>query len=87
VEFCIAEEVAIAIENTLIGAINWCRTYKKHIQPNPGNVLFPLPAFKDFSVPPYVGASKSPESSLPVTTAPTTPVKPQRPVRAESASR
>ena len=82
VEFCIAESVARAVEHTLMGAIRWCRTYVKHIAPQPGNILFPLPAFKDLSIP---TAPISPESSLPVNTAPTSLVKPQRPVRAEPA--
>ncbi len=88
VEFCIAEPVVAETENTLRGAINWCKTYVKHMVPQPGNVFFHLPAFKDFSVPPYVSAKASPilpESTTPANPAPTAPVKPQRPVRAESA--
>lgn len=89
VEFCIAESVAKSVENTLLGAICWCRTYIKHIAPQPGNVLFPLPAFKDFSKPASPAPSltpEAPESTNPVNTAPPQPlVKPQRPVRAEPA--
>jgi len=87
VEFCIAESVSKAVEHTLMGAIRWCRTYTKHISPQPGNVLFPLPAFVNLiSCDPI--APLSPESSPPVNTPQPSPlVKPQRPVRAESAAK
>lgn len=87
VEFCIAESVVADVENTLRGAINWCKTYVKHIAPQPGNILFPLPSYRDFSVPSYLSASTPilPESTIPANPAPPAPVKPQRPVRAELA--
>lgn len=85
VEFCIAESVAKTVENYLIGAIRWCRTYVKHIAPQPGNVLFPLPSYRDFSVQTKTAPAQAPESSLPVSAEPQAPVKPQRPVRAEPA--
>jgi hypothetical protein len=87
VEFCIAESVAKSTENWLIGAIPWCRTYIKHIAPQPGNILFPLPAFKDLPLPPPTPktAPISPDSTSPVNNAPQAIVKPQRPVRAEPA--
>lgn len=87
VEFCIAESVAQAVEHTLMGAICWCRTYIKHIAPQPGNVLFPLPAYQDLSQPPAQTqtAPISPEGTPPVNTTPQAHVKPQRPVRADSA--
>lgn len=84
VEFCIAESVAKSVENTLLGAIRWCRTYTKHIAPQPGNILFPLPSFKDLSVS-APKAPISPNSTSSVNTTPQAHVKPQRPVRAESA--
>jgi len=82
VEFCIAKSVVKDVENTLRGAINWCTTFVKHVAPQPGNVLFALPSFKDLSIP---TAPISPDSTSPVNAAPQAPVKPQRPVRAESA--
>lgn len=90
VEFCIAESVVKATENILLGAVCWCRTYVKHIAPQPGNVLFPLPAFVDLSrfAPITAPPTPSVESTIPAEapTPPTKPlVKPQRPVRAESA--
>lgn len=89
VEFCIAVSIAKKVELTLIGAIPWCRTYIKHIAPQPGNVLFPLPSYRDLSVPAAQEAGPSqtpqPESTTPVPVASQAHVKPQRPVRADSA--
>ena len=90
VEFCIAESVAREVEHTLLGAIRWCRTYTKHIAPQPGNILFVLPAYKDLSIPADPSQARtcaqiSPGSSNPANTATQPLVKPQRPVRAESA--
>ena len=89
VEFCIALSIAKKVELMLIGAIPWCRTYIKHIAPQPGNVLFPLPSYRDLSVPApqEAGPSQapSPESTTPVPVASQAHVKPQRPVRADPA--
>ena len=91
VEFVIAESIAKQIEHTLLGAICWCRTYTKHVAPQPGNVLFVLPAYRDLSVPTpetftqTEQASISSESPIPVNATPQAHVKPQRPVRAEPA--
>ena len=86
VELCIADSAVKATENVLTGAINWCRTYIKHIAPQPGNVLFPLPAYRDLSLPANPALTDSaPESPIPVQTSQQPLVKPQRPVRADSA--
>lgn len=84
VEFVIAEEIAKKVEPLLLQAIRWCKTFIKHVAPQPGNILFPLPAFKDLSVP-QVHAPAPPNSTSSVTAAPQAHVKPQRPVRADSA--
>lgn len=84
VEFCIADSIAKQVEPILLGAIRWCRTYVKHIAPQPGNILFPLPAFKDLSVSPQVQSRNSQDSTSPANAA-QTHVKPQRPVRADPA--
>ena len=88
VEFCIADSVAREVESTLLGAVRWCRTYTKHIAPNPGNVLFVLPSYKDLSIAPSPSQTQAPISSgvsIPANTATQPHVKPQRPVRAEPA--
>lgn len=84
VEFCIADSIACKVTGTLTGAIRWCKTYIQHMAPKPGNILFPLPAFKDLSTP-QVQAPAPPNSTSSVTAAPQAHVKPQRPVRADSA--
>lgn len=90
VEFCIAEQVVKEVESTLLGAINWCKTYRKHVSPNPGNVLFPLPSYKDLSIPTQLSSNSTssmtrPESNQGARIETQAPVKPQRPVRAEPA--
>lgn len=72
VEFLIAESVADQVDPILRGAINWCRTYVKRVAPNPGNVLFPLPSYREL-VPVPKPATQ-------------THVKPQRPVHAPAGA-
>lgn len=94
VEFCIAESVVRDVESTLLGAVNWCRTYVKHVAPFPGNVLFPLPSYRELTPvrPPEKSTAAPPEPALASSPAqaplslgakPETPVKPTRPVRAD----
>lgn len=84
VEFCIAESIAQKVEPILLGAVCWCRTYVKHIAPQPGNILFPLPSYKDLSAPTPTAPS-SPDGTSPVNAAQQAHVKPQRLVRADTA--
>lgn len=94
VEFCIADTIVRQVDGILTGAINWCRTYIKHIAPNPGNVLFPLPSFRDMELSKKMQAPRTtplpPQTQAVTSPAPApvaTHVKPPRPVNAASAAR
>lgn len=94
VEFAIAEPVRKKVEATLTGAIRWCRTYVKQVQPFEGNVFFALPHCVPVApVPPVQPAPKKSADALPA--APATELvlqaqeahgKSKRPVRAELAA-
>lgn len=90
VEFCIAADIRREVDTILTGAVRWCRTYIKQVTPFDGNVLYPLPHYKEPAPSqPVVAASE-----VPIIPSPAQPVIPQpealgkskRPVRAAQAT-
>lgn len=54
VEFCIAADIRKDVDGMLMSAIRWCRTYVKQVTPFEGNVLFPLPHYRERQSSPVV---------------------------------
>lgn len=62
VEFVIAANVEKKTTPFLTGAINWCRTYVKRIEPFEGNVPFELPHYVPVTIVPPVPKAPQPET-------------------------
>lgn len=80
IEFCIQSAIRRKVEDTLQGAVRWCRTYIKQVAPFEGNVFYALPHF----IPPSVQVTKtqaSNESQAPVDATPPPPQKVNRYLR------